>query len=116
MRCVALAVMHAIKNFDDHWDKRLDCFSDAGAAIGFFSKGRSRSKACNHFCRQVARCLFLANIRLCLRWVASEHNCADGFSRGLPRPGVEPSTVSKAAVARAKVWAEHSREDAAEAQ
>ena len=57
VRCVALAVMHAVKNFGDHWGKRLACFSDAGAAIGCFSKGRSCSRACNHLCRQVACCV-----------------------------------------------------------
>ena len=113
VRCVALAVMHAIKNYDAHWDKRFLLFSDAGAAIGAFAKGRSTSEECNHYCRQAACCLFLANIRLYLRWVGSAHNCADGPSRGMSRPGVAPATVSKAQAARAKVWADAcGREDA----
>ena len=107
VRCVALAVMHALKNVDAHWGKRLACFSDAGAAIGCYSKGRSSSELCNSFCRQVACCLFLSNIRLYLRWVASAHNCADGPSRGMRRPGVASETVSKAEAARAKVWQEY---------
>ena len=103
VRAVALAVMHAT-SATANWDSRLACFSDAGAAIGCYSKGRSSSWKCNFYCRQVACCSFVANIRLYLRWVASEHNCADGPSRGLRRPGVAPETVSKAKAALAKVW------------
>ena len=106
VRCVALAVMHALKGIDDHWGKRLACFSDAGAATGCYSKGRSGSEQCNGYCRQVACCLFLSDIRLFLRWVSSAHNCADGPSRGMRRPGVALETVSKAEAARVKVWQE----------
>ena len=106
VRCVALAVMHALTSVDAHWGKRLACFSDAGAATGCYSKGRSGSDLCNGYCRQVACCLFLSDIRLYLRWVASAHNCADGPSRGMRRPGVALETVSKAEAARAKVWQE----------
>ena len=95
VRAVALAVMHATSE-TANWDSRLACLSDAGAAIGL--------RDCIFFCRPLACCCFMANIRLYLRWVASEHNCADGPSRGLHRPGVADETVSKAKAALAKVW------------
>ena len=76
-------------------------------------KEASAQGAARH--RSLCNCSLQVSPRLCrtqsrgglyLRWVASAHNCADGPSRGMRRPGVALETVSKAEAARAKVWQE----------
>ena len=95
VRAAVQAIRHFAKS-TANWHSRLAILSDAFAAIACLSKGRSCSKACNSLCRQAAAAIFVAELRVYMRWVASEHNCADGPSRGLRRPGVDPGTVAKA--------------------
>ena len=104
------AAVQAIKHYcgsRSRWHSRFAVLSDAGAAIGCLSKGRSGSSTCNNLCRQAAAMVFVANIRLYFRWVPSEFNNADGPSRGMRRPGVAPETASKgkrAFLALRAVW------------
>ena len=95
--CIDQAVRHFSSKFE-RWHSRLVVISDAGAAIGCISKGRSSSHQCNHICRRVAALVFMANLRVYCRWVSSAHNCADGPSRGSRRPGVALETKKKAGI------------------
>ena len=101
------AAVQAVRHFATsprNWHRRLAVLSDAGAAIGCLSKGRSSSVLANSLCRQAAAAICVADLRVYFRWVASAHNCADGPSRGSRRPGVDTGTVAKAAQAARKVW------------
>ena len=95
VRAAVQAIRHFAKS-PANWHSRLAILSDAFAAIGCLSKGRSCSGPCNALCRQAAAAIFVAELRVYMRWVASEHNCADGPSRGMRRPGVDPGTAAKA--------------------
>ena len=93
------AAVQAIRHFSSsprNWHRRLAVISDAGAAIGCLSKGRSSSTLANALCRQAAAVICAADLRVYFRWVASAHNCADGPSRGSRYPGVATETLAKA--------------------
>ena len=95
------ACVQAIRHYaasPRNWHTRLAIISDAFAAIGALSKGRSQSPAGNALCRQAAASIFIANLRVYLRWVASERNNADGPSRGLRFAGVDIGTAAKARI------------------
>ena len=103
VRACAQAVRHHGSS-GRNWHSRLAILSDAGAAIGCLSKGRSSSLLANSLCRQTAAMICVANFRVYYRWVASAHNCADGPSRGSRFPGVDPETSAKARAAGKQVW------------
>ena len=92
--CIEQAVRHFSSSIA-RWHSRLVVISDAGAAIGCISKGRSSSYHCNRICRRVASIVCMSNLRVYCRWVASAHNVADGPSRGMRVPGVAPETMKK---------------------
>ena len=101
------AAVQAVRHFASsprNWHHRLAVLSDAGAAIGCLSKGRSSSRLANSLCRQAAAAICVADLRVYFRWVSSANNCADGPSRGSRRPGVDSGTTAKAAQAARKVW------------
>ena len=93
------AAVQAIRHFASsprNWHRRLAVISDAGAAIGCLSKGRSSSTLANSLCRQAAAAICVADLRVYFRWVSSGNNCADGPSRGSRYPGVASETLAKA--------------------
>ena len=99
VRASTQAVRHSSSSHK-RWHQRVAILSDAGAAIGCLSKGRSCSRVANFLCRSAAAVIFACDLRLFYRWIASEHNVADGPSRfretGHKRPGVAPGTARKA--------------------
>ena len=96
MRAVHQALKHYVGSFQN-WHTRFIILSDAGAAIGAFSKGRSSSHLANSLCRRVCVLCCVADIRVYLRWIRSEHNPADGPSRGTRFACAHAETIKKAA-------------------
>ena len=94
-RAAVQAIRHHVRQFSG-WHTRLMILSDAGAAIGCLSKGRSSSRLCLRLCRQAAAAIVSGGLRVYFRWVSSAKNCADGPSRGSLQPGVDPGTLRKA--------------------
>ena len=95
VRCATQAVRH-FSSSPRNWHRRLVVISDAGAAIGCLSKGRSGSRLANILCRQAAAAVCIADLRVYYRWVSSANNQADGPSRGSRFAGVAAETVAKA--------------------
>ena len=72
--------------------RRVLIFVDSMVGLGALSKGRSSSTPLLRLCRQAAACCLAFGLIPMYRYIASEHNPADGPSRGL-RVGAAPETV-----------------------
>ena len=77
-----------------NWDQRHLVLTDSQVSLACCWKGRSRSFPLLRQMRRIAAATLALGIRLCLRWVPTQHNNADLPSRGGP-VGVEKKEKKK---------------------
>ena len=78
-----VSVLRHLSRTSQSWGHRVMIFTDSMVSLGALQKGRSSAKDILHLCRVGAIIQMVSQIRGYFRWVPSEHNLADGPSRGL---------------------------------
>ena len=78
----AVAVLRRLSRSSKAWGRRVLIATDSLVTLGVLVKGRSSSAPLLAVAREAAAVQLVCGIRPYWRWVASEHNWADGPSRG----------------------------------
>ena len=99
LRCILMALLHLARTTAGRGCRSV-ILTDSLVSLGAVRKGRSSSHRLRPVMRRVAGLAMGADLRVSLRFVPSERNLADGPSRGLKVPSVDPATKRKAAAKR----------------
>ena len=91
---VAVMTLRRLARNRRAWGRRVLIAVDSLVTLGVLARGRSASPALLALARQAGAILLACGIRPIWRWVASEHNYADGPSRGEPI-GLAAETAEK---------------------